>query len=130
MAHRGLVRGFLGWGWVFAFIEVGEGLKPMKTILEPEDIQAIVLGTIEGLKPFLIKKSSRDDDEAIYDVKWLCKYLGVDESWVYKQVSGKNIPHYKIGKYVRFRRSTIDKWLESQKVMPLLPGRSKTLRAV
>lgn len=102
----------------------------MKMILEQEDIQAIVLETIEGLKPFLIKKSSRDDDEAIYDVKWLCKYLGVDESWVYKQVSGKNIPHYKIGKYVRFRRSTIDKWLESQKVMPLLPGRSKTLRAV
>lgn len=37
--------------------------------------------------------------------------LGVSRSWVYAAVRSGEIPHLKLGRYVRFRPETIDAWL-------------------
>jgi excisionase family DNA binding protein len=37
-------------------------------------------------------------------------------SWVYARAEDKTLPHYKIGKYLRFRKSEILAWRERQRV--------------
>ena len=60
-------------------------------------------------------------EDNIFDVKQLACYLKVDESWIYKQVSLKAIPFFKCGKYTRFKKSEIDRWVESETVKPIPP---------
>lgn len=90
----------------------------MRLELESDDIEAIAQRVLHVLKPLLSKaKISCHDD--IMGVRDLCTYLQVDESWVYKQVSLKSIPFFKAGKYTRFRKSKIDRWIEENSVKPL-----------
>ncbi len=42
----------------------------------------------------------------------LSGYLGIKKSSLYSKVERKEIPFYKIGHLVRFRRSDIDLWME------------------
>jgi len=52
-------------------------------------------------------------------VKGLAEYIRVKPSWVYKGVSEGEIPHFKVGKYPRFRKREIDRWLATKAVRPL-----------
>ena len=73
----------------------------------------------ERLKPMLAKAVG-PQDYTIFDVEGLARYLSVETSWVYKQVSLREIPYFKTGKYTRFRKKDIDRWIESQMVKPVL----------
>lgn len=95
----------------------------MRTQLEPDDIQAIAAAVMEMLKPVLSGNSNQIDQVIIFTPETLAKYLQVDISWVYKQVSLKTIPYFKSGKYTRFKKALIDKWIETQTVRPLPPLR-------
>lgn len=48
------------------------------------------------------------------DIKELSHYLKIKISTLYAKVAKGEIPHYKIGRLVRFKKTEIDKWLESQ----------------
>jgi excisionase family DNA binding protein len=37
--------------------------------------------------------------------------LGVSKAWVYAEVRAGRMPHVKLGRYVRFRRESIEDWL-------------------
>ncbi len=82
----------------------------MKTELEPQDIEAIVNGVIEKLKP-IIAGNNKHEDDTIFDVDGIAGYLKVKKQWVYEKVHNNGIPYYKVGKYPRFRKSKIDEWL-------------------
>lgn len=89
----------------------------MKATLDTEDIESIANSLLEKLKPILSQRKDSEDDN-IFTPETLAEYLKVDISWVYKQVSLKTIPYFKSGKYVRFRKSHIDRWIETQSVKP------------
>lgn len=72
----------------------------------------------EKIKPLLARAGSHQDD-TVYDVETLACYLGVEPSWVYKQVSMKTIPYFKVGHYTRFRKRDIDKWIDVNTVKPI-----------
>jgi len=95
----------------------------LKIELELQDIQAIASAVIEMLKPMLSGNGRHDTADIIFTAETLAEYLHVDTSWVYKQVSLKTIPYFKSGKYTRFKKPLIDKWIEMQTVRPLLPLR-------
>lgn len=38
--------------------------------------------------------------------------LQVTCSWVYAQTRGHRIPHLRLGRYVRYRRSALERWME------------------
>ncbi len=97
----------------------------MKSELEPEDINAIAEKVSEKLKPMMSRIEGHGEEDTILDVEGLAEYLGVDTSWVYKQASLKKIPFFKVGKYIRFRKKKIDKWIEDGTVRPV-----PTVRAV
>lgn len=90
----------------------------MKIELELTDIEAIAKKVTEVIKP-LIPRTGVFQQDSVMSVQDLCQYLKVDESWVYKQVSLKKIPFFKAGKYTRFKKSRIDRWIDENDVKPL-----------
>lgn len=48
----------------------------------------------------------------------LCEKLQVKASWIYRQVREESIPYTKVGKYLRFYRPEIEKWLAEHTVSP------------
>jgi excisionase family DNA binding protein len=55
------------------------------------------------------KKSVDLDDLLTLDQ--LSQLLQVRKSWVYRQVREQAIPHVHLGKYLRFSRTEVERWL-------------------
>ena len=91
----------------------------MQLSLEQQDVENIVQLLLERLKPLLSSSRSKQAEESIMSVKGIAEYLGVDTSWVYKKVSFNEIPYFKLGKYTKFKKSQIDKWMDGQAVRPV-----------
>ncbi len=49
------------------------------------------------------------------DIRRISAYLKLRVSTLYSLVEGKRIPHYKVGRLVRFKRTEIDLWMEGNK---------------
>ena len=63
------------------------------------------------LKPLL--KSTRDQDgDAIFTVKTLSDYLHVPTKKIYSMTHLKEIPLFKVGRGLRFRKKDIDAWFQ------------------
>jgi excisionase family DNA binding protein len=54
--------------------------------------------------------------DALMTVEEVAKYLKVEESTVYTWARQRKVPAIKIGRFWRFRKEDIDKWLEENKV--------------
>jgi excisionase family DNA binding protein len=91
----------------------------MRAELEQKDIDAIATKVVELIKPLLIN-ISKADQSSLLDLKGLAEYLNVKESWVYDQIKHKKITYTKMGKYLRFKKSAIDKYLESRTIKPII----------
>ena len=46
-------------------------------------------------------------------IKEMASKLDVPVSWLYSRTRTNDIPHYKVGKYVRFAESEIWEWLKN-----------------
>jgi excisionase family DNA binding protein len=53
--------------------------------------------------------------EPYIDIKELEKLTKLPRSWLYAQAAGGHLPHYKCGKYLRFKISEIEQWLARQR---------------
>jgi len=94
----------------------------MKSQLEQEDIELIAQRVVQLLKPLLsINRRQEGGEDTIFTVQSLAEYLKVDITWVYKAVSLRTLPYFKSGKYTRFRKRDIDKWMDSQTCCPIPP---------
>ncbi len=89
-------------------------------------IEAIAQRTADILRPLLAAKAPEADE--ILDVPKLAKYLGTTDQRIYDAVALAEIPFFKVGRYVRFKRSKIDAWIESQSVPATSPSRLKLVR--
>ncbi len=49
----------------------------------------------------------------------VAEYLAIKRSSLYSMVEEKEIPHYRIGRLIRFRKADIDAWLETVKSEPV-----------
>lgn len=63
-------------------------------------------------------------------VKDLSGFIKVKEKTLYYLVRQGAIPHYRIGKLVRFRQDEISRWMESKKAEPLAGRVDKIIRSV
>ena len=92
----------------------------MKFEIEPRDIESIAQRIAEIVRPLVLHQKENEKD-VIFDVSGLAGYFHVNRGWVYKQVSLKAIPFFKAGKFPRFRKRDIDRWMESRSVRPIPP---------
>ncbi len=79
---------------------------------------AVAGEVLRVLRPLLEKGTGED---TIFDVEGLANYLRVPVSWVYNKNTLKELPHFKAGKYSRFRKRDIDQWVKSQTRLPVPP---------
>lgn len=91
----------------------------MKIELEQSDIQAIATAVADRLKPSVPGERQRGTGDEVFDKQGLADYLHVDASWVDKQITKRAVPYFKAGKYTRFKRSHIDRWIETLKAEPI-----------
>ena len=53
-------------------------------------------------------------DQNLKGIKAMAEKLDVPTSWLYSRTRTNEIPHYKVGKYVKFVESEVMDWLKSQ----------------
>jgi excisionase family DNA binding protein len=49
----------------------------------------------------------------------VAQLLGMKTDWVYREVRAGRLPHIRLGRFVRFRRESIDAWLEANETGPV-----------
>lgn len=85
----------------------------MQLLLQDEDVNQITERIFEKIKPLLVCKCAGKSEDVIYDVQGLADYLKVSKKWIYERTHLKEIPHYKKDGLLRFRKTHIDKWLDT-----------------
>ena len=87
-------------------------------VLDSSDLaDEIAERVLKAVLPLLDEGRRRDNGDLV-DVQRLAVWLGVTKQWVYERVHGNDIPHFKVGKYPRFRRHDIEMWLERRRRGP------------
>jgi excisionase family DNA binding protein len=59
-----------------------------------------------------------EEDGKLEGIKAMAAWTGLSMGWWYAAVAAKRVPHYKVGKYVKFRRAEIEAWLATQQLAP------------
>jgi excisionase family DNA binding protein len=54
-------------------------------------------------------------DKEFLNVNEVGEYLGIKISTLYFYVENGNIPHYRVGRLIRFKKLEIDQWMEGNK---------------
>jgi len=101
-------------------------LKAELNIDTKELVREISQEVVKAIRPLL---SGRTEDDTILDVEGLAEYLKVSKKWIYERVQFKEIPYCKVGGHLRFKKSDITKWIDSQKT-PSVNPLSRPLRAI
>ncbi len=52
----------------------------------------------------------------VFTVQELAQYLRMRPLTIYKHASGGRLPGFKVGSHWRFKRTTIDQWIQSQEI--------------
>jgi excisionase family DNA binding protein len=68
--------------------------------------------------------TSADDD--LLTAAEIAALLRMTPAWVYAETRRNRIPHMRLGRYFRYRRSTIDAWMSQLETGTDLAGRSPT----
>ncbi|MFC1607134.1 helix-turn-helix domain-containing protein [Candidatus Latescibacterota bacterium] len=64
-------------------------------------------------------KTNNTTTDTLFDIHSLSDYLLMSTKWIYTRTSRKEIPHYKIGGALRFRKNEIDKWITEDMKIPI-----------
>lgn len=56
--------------------------------------------------------------ETLYTADEVCELLRIKLSYLYHLTSNSLIPHFKLGGFLRFRRSELEAWLAEKAVPP------------
>jgi len=54
------------------------------------------------------------DENTLFTVRELAKYLRMKPVTIYKHATQSKIPGFKVGSHWRFKKSTIDRWIGEQ----------------
>jgi excisionase family DNA binding protein len=52
----------------------------------------------------------------VITVEELCARLKVNKTWVYEKLRKRDLPAFKIGRYLRFSWTEVSKWIEARRV--------------
>lgn len=74
--------------------------------------------TMDDLKRQLdrIEQYAGIASKEVLDLEEAITYTGCARSTIYRLTSAKEIPHYKLGQALRFKKSELDEWLTRNKV--------------
>ncbi len=58
------------------------------------------------------------EGDRLLSIREVAELTSLPISWLYSHVASGKIPHFKLGKYVKFRRADLEAWLASQRRGP------------
>ncbi len=58
----------------------------------------------------------------LIDAKAAGELLGVPHTWLLAQARARNIPHHRLGHYVRFNPEDLQEWLQETRITPAGQG--------
>jgi excisionase family DNA binding protein len=69
------------------------------------------------MEAFIREKANHAETQrsGFLNIQEIASYLGIKVSTIYSLVERKGIPHYRVGRLVRFKKPEIDQWMERQK---------------
>ena len=62
-------------------------------------------------EPDIVGRHDRVGPSPLLEAEDVARYIGMTADWVYREVRAGRMPHIRLGRYVRFRRESIDAWL-------------------
>lgn len=62
-----------------------------------------------------MSETNRTQNSTFMTIDGLSMYLNIKTKTLYTRVSSGEIPHYRIGKLIRFKKSDIDSWMEQNR---------------
>ena len=100
-------------------------------VLAPETIMAVaqeLARLIIGFLQRLLQEAQAAQNRALLTPEEVAQYFQVNRQWVYERTCKNEIPHIKVGKYLRFQREEIDRWTggmavpEASQPRGIIPG--------
>jgi excisionase family DNA binding protein len=72
-----------------------------------------------AMREAFVSESGQDvdtvrDQREVMNIRQASQYLGVSPDTLYKYLSAGKIPAFKLGNRWRFKKSTLDRWMERQ----------------
>lgn len=55
-------------------------------------------------------------DKKLLDIESVASLMGISINTIYSWVNQRKIPHIKVGRLLRFRPETIQKWIEEREI--------------
>ena len=67
-----------------------------------------------------IMSNTTSGEDALLDIAQAAAFLGVPRSWIYSRVESSecDLPYFKVGRYLRFRASELQGYLEANRGGP------------
>jgi len=69
------------------------------------------------------------DSREVMNIRQASQYLGVSPDTLYKYVNEQKIPAFKLGNRWRFKKSTLDQWMEEKSTETEPGGTKKKVKA-
>ena len=82
-------------------------------LLAPETVMALaqeIARVIIGFIKILLQEAQAAQERALLTPEEVAQYFQVNRQWVYERTSKNEIPHMKVGKYLRFDWPEIEQW--------------------
>ena len=82
-------------------------------VLAPETVRAVAVEIARWLIEYLqkwLQEAQSAQERALLTPEEVAQYFQVNRQWVYERTSKNEIPHMKVGKYLRFEQQTIKRW--------------------
>jgi excisionase family DNA binding protein len=71
-----------------------------------QEIARVIIGFLK----ILLQEAQAAQEKTLLTPEEVARYFQVNRQWVYERTSKNEIPHIKVGKYLRFQREEIDRW--------------------
>jgi excisionase family DNA binding protein len=100
-------------------------------ILAPETVMAVaqeLARLIIGFLQKLLQEAQAVQNRSLLTPEEVARYFQVNRQWVYERTCKNEIPHMKVGKYLRFEQQEIKRWAggmavpEANKPPMMIPG--------
>ena len=56
-----------------------------------------------------------------FNINELSEYLGIKKSTLYAMIGNGDLPHYRIGRLIRFRCDDVDSWIQAHRRETIVP---------
>ena len=76
-----------------------------------------MLTPVEGHESASAKAREYRNFNEYLKIEDISAYLNIKTKTLYAMVESGDIPHYRIGRLIRFKREDVDSWMEAKKVM-------------